>query len=92
MTWTYGEKTLTQNIESATLTPYIGETLGEPETIELPYEFPADSTQSYILTYTTSLPEVQMRVRTCPSLIRRGWVTERLCTPSMALCRGKPAL
>ena len=57
MTWTYGEKTLTQNIESATLTPYIGETLGEPETIELPYEFPADSTQSYILTYTTSLPE-----------------------------------
>lgn len=57
MTWTYGEKTLTQNIESATLTPYTGETPGEPETIELPYEFPAESTQSYILTYTTSLPE-----------------------------------
>lgn len=57
MTWTYGEKTLTQNIESATLTPYTGETPGEPETIELPYEFPANSTKSYILTYTTSLPE-----------------------------------
>lgn len=57
MTWTYGGKTLTQNIESATLTPYIGETPGEPETIELPYTFPADSKQSYILTYTTSLPE-----------------------------------
>ena len=57
MTWTYGGKTLTQNIESATLTPYTGETPGESKTIELPYEFPADSTQSYILTYTTSLPE-----------------------------------
>lgn len=57
MTWTYGGKTLTQNIESATLTPYTGETPGESETIELPYEFPANSTQSYILTYTTSLPE-----------------------------------
>lgn len=57
MTWTYGGKTLTQNIESATLTPYIGETPGEPETIKLPYTFPVDSTQSYILTYTTSLPE-----------------------------------
>ena len=57
MTWTYGGKTLTQNIESATLTPYIGETPGESVTIKLPYTFPADSTQSYILTYTTSLPE-----------------------------------
>lgn len=57
MTWTYGEKTLTQNIESAKLTPYTGETPGKSVTIELPYEFPADSTQSYILTYTTSLPE-----------------------------------
>ena len=57
MTWTYGEKTLEQVITSATLTPYIGETPGEPEPIELPYTFPADSTQSYILTYTTSLPE-----------------------------------
>ena len=57
MTWTYGEKTLEQVITSATLTPYIGETPGEPETIELPYEFPANSTKSYILTYTTSLPE-----------------------------------
>lgn len=57
MTWTYGEKTLTQNIESAMLTPYTGETPGEPETIELPYTFPAESTLSYILTYTTSLPE-----------------------------------
>lgn len=57
MTWTYGEKTLTQNIESATLTPYIGETPGEPKTINLPYEFPENSTQNYILTYTTSLPE-----------------------------------
>lgn len=57
MTWTYGEKTLTQNIESATLTPYTGETPGESETIKLPYTFPEDSTQSYILTYTTSLPE-----------------------------------
>ena len=57
MTWTYGEKTIEQVITSATLTPYTGETPGEPETIELPYEFPAESTQSYILTYTTSLPE-----------------------------------
>ena len=57
MTWTYGGKTLTQNIESATLTPYTGETPGESETIKLPYTFPADSKQSYILTYTTSLPE-----------------------------------
>lgn len=57
MTWTYGGKTLTQNIESATLTPYTGETPGESETIKLPYTFPEDSTQSYILTYTTSLPE-----------------------------------
>lgn len=57
MTWTYGEKTLTQNIESATLTPYTGGTPGESEPIELPYTFPANSTQSYILTYTTSLPE-----------------------------------
>lgn len=57
MTWTYGGETLEQVITSATLTPYIGETPGEPKTIELPYEFPADSTQSYILTYTTSLPE-----------------------------------
>ena len=57
MTWTYGEKTIEQVITSATLTPYIGETPGEPEPIELPYTFPADSTQSYILTYTTSLPE-----------------------------------
>lgn len=57
MTWTYGGKTLTQNIESATLTPYTGETPGESVAIELPYEFPANSTQSYILTYTTSLPE-----------------------------------
>lgn len=57
MTWTYGGKTLTQNIESATLTPYTGETPGESVAIELPYEFPANSTQSYILTYTTSLLE-----------------------------------
>lgn len=57
MTWTYGGETLEQVITSATLTPYIGETPGEPEPIELPYTFPADSTQSYILTYTTSLPE-----------------------------------
>lgn len=57
MTWTYGEKTLEQVITSATLTPYIGETPGEPEPIKLPYTFPADSKQSYILTYTTSLPE-----------------------------------
>ncbi len=57
MTWTYGEKTLEQVITSATLTPYIGETPGEPEPIELPYTFPADSKKSYILTYTTSLPE-----------------------------------
>lgn len=57
MTWTYGEKTLEQVITSATLTPYIGETPGESETIKLPYTFPADSKQSYILTYTTSLPE-----------------------------------
>ena len=57
MTWTYGEKTLEQVITSATLTPYIGETPGEPKTIKLPYTFPADSKQSYILTYTTSLPE-----------------------------------
>lgn len=57
MTWTYGGKTLTQNIESATLTPYTGETPGESETIKLPYTFPEDSKQSYILTYTTSLPE-----------------------------------
>ena len=57
MTWTYGGKTLTQNIESATLTPYTGETPGEPETIKLPYTFPVDSKKSYILTYTTSLPE-----------------------------------
>lgn len=57
MTWTYGEKTLEQVITSATLTPYIGETPGESKTIKLPYTFPADSTQSYILTYTTSLPE-----------------------------------
>lgn len=57
MTWTYGEKTLTQNIESAKLTPYTGETPGESETKKLPYEFPANSTKSYILTYTTSLPE-----------------------------------
>ena len=57
MTWTYGGKTLTQNIESATLTPYTGETPGESETIKLPYTFPMDSTKSYILTYTTSLPE-----------------------------------
>ena len=57
MTWTYGGETLTQNIESATLTPYTGETPGESETKKLPYEFPANSTQSYILTYTTSLPE-----------------------------------
>ena len=57
MTWTYGEKTLEQVITSATLTPYIGETPGEPETIKLPYTFPMDSTKSYILTYTTSLPE-----------------------------------
>lgn len=57
MTWTYGEKTLEQVITSATLTPYIGETPGESKTIKLPYTFPADSKQSYILTYTTSLPE-----------------------------------
>lgn len=57
MTWTYGGETLTQNIESATLTPYTGETPGESETKKLPYEFPANSTKSYILTYTTSLPE-----------------------------------
>ena len=57
MTWTYGEKTLEQVITSATLTPYTGETPGEPETIELPYTFPVDSKKSYILTYTTSLPE-----------------------------------
>ena len=57
MTWTYGEKTLEQVITSATLTPYIGETPGDSVAIELPYEFPANSTQSYILTYTTSLPE-----------------------------------
>lgn len=57
MTWTYGGKTLTQNIESATLTPYTGETPGESETIKLPYTFPVDSKKSYILTYTTSLPE-----------------------------------
>lgn len=57
MTWTYGEKTLEQVITSATLTPYTGETPGESETIKLPYTFPEDSTQSYILTYTTSLPE-----------------------------------
>lgn len=57
MTWTYGGTTETQEITSATLTPYTGETPGEPETIELPYEFPVDSTKSYILTYTTSLPE-----------------------------------
>lgn len=57
MTWTYGGKTLTQNIESATLTPYTGETPGESETIKLPYTFPEISTKSYILTYTTSLPE-----------------------------------
>lgn len=57
MTWTYGEKTIEQVITSATLTPYTGETPGEPETIKLPYTFPVDSTQSYILTYTTSLPE-----------------------------------
>lgn len=57
MTWIYGGETLTQNIESATLTPYTGETPGESETKKLPYEFPANSTKSYILTYTTSLPE-----------------------------------
>ena len=57
MTWTYGEKTLTQNIESATLTPYTGETPGDSVAIKLPYTFPEISTQSYILTYTTSLPE-----------------------------------
>lgn len=57
MTWTYGGETLEQVITSATLTPYIGETPGEPETIKLPYTFPMDSTKSYILTYTTSLPE-----------------------------------
>ena len=57
MTWTYGEKTLEQVITSATLTPYIGETPGDSVAIKLPYTFPANSTQSYILTYTTSLPE-----------------------------------
>ena len=57
MTWTYGEKTLEQVITSATLTPYTGETPGESETIKLPYTFPEISTKSYILTYTTSLPE-----------------------------------
>ncbi len=57
MTWTYGGETLEQVITSATLTPYIGGTPGESETIKLPYTFPADSKQSYILTYTTSLPE-----------------------------------
>lgn len=57
MTWTYGGETLEQVITSATLTPYIGGTPGESETIKLPYTFPEDSTQSYILTYTTSLPE-----------------------------------
>lgn len=57
MTWTYGEKTLEQVITSATLTPYTGETPGESETIKLPYTFPVDSKKSYILTYTTSLPE-----------------------------------
>lgn len=57
MTWTYGEKTLEQVITSATLTPYIGETPGESVAIKLPYTFPVDSKKSYILTYTTSLPE-----------------------------------
>ena len=57
MTWTYGGETLEQVIPSATLTPYTGETPGEPETIKLPYTFPVDSKKSYILTYTTSLPE-----------------------------------
>lgn len=57
MTWTYGGETLEQVITSATLTPYTGETPGESETKKLPYEFPANSTKSYILTYTTSLPE-----------------------------------
>ena len=57
MTWTYGGETLEQVITSATLTPYTGETPGEPETIKLPYTFPVDSKKSYILTYTTSLPE-----------------------------------
>lgn len=57
MTWTYGGTTETQEITSATLTPYIGETPGESVAIKLPYTFLAESTQSYILTYTTSLPE-----------------------------------
>ena len=57
MTWTYGGETLEQVITSATLTPYIGETPGESVAIKLPYTFPVDSKKSYILTYTTSLPE-----------------------------------
>ena len=57
MTWTYGGTTETQEITSATLTPYTGEKPGNSVTIKLPYEFPENSTQSYILTYTTSLPK-----------------------------------
>ena len=44
-------------ITSATLTPYAGETPGEPQTIQLPYTFPENSTYSYMVTYTTDLPD-----------------------------------
>ncbi len=57
MVWTYGGQEQTVTITSATLTPYTGETPGAAEEITLPYIFPENSTQSYILTYTTPLPE-----------------------------------
>ena len=57
MVWTYNGGEQTVQITSATLTPYAGETPGEPQTIQLPYTFPENSTYSYMLTYTTDLPD-----------------------------------
>ncbi len=57
MVWTYDGGGQTVQITSATLTPYAGETPGEPQTIQLPYTFPENSTYSYMLTYTTDLPD-----------------------------------
>ena len=57
MVWTYDGDGQTVQITSATLTPYAGETPDDPQTIQLPYTFPEDSTHSYMLTYTTDLPD-----------------------------------
>ena len=57
MVWTYNGGGQTVNIDSATLTQYIGETPVGQNPITLPYTFPENSTYSYMVTYTTALPD-----------------------------------